>query len=134
MDQGQNTPQQPLQPRKSMRIDSNQKKTGETVEKVRRAFEAEEKLKKLAEKADLAKRKSADIIMAQSSIPKNKNTEVKKKNVVLNKPIAKKKIKLVMEKVKRVQNAVLLRTKTVKPQKSEVSSILGPYYFFHFSL
>ncbi|CAG9861227.1 unnamed protein product [Phyllotreta striolata] len=108
-------------PRKSMRIDNNLKKAEETVEKERRAFEAEEKLKKLAEKADLAKRKKSTGSPSSSLSQKLQNhySKTKQKEAVLNKPIAKNKIKYMMNKVKRVQSKVIFRTQSVKPAKNQ---------------
>ncbi|KAG5875656.1 hypothetical protein JTB14_018654 [Gonioctena quinquepunctata] len=110
--------QSTFQPRKSLRIDSNQKKAEELIEKEKRAFEAEEKLKKLAEKADLIKRKNSKItpknILAQNILNVG-NIGTKKKSSILNKPITKKKIQVVLKKMKK---SAVLKTQGVK-QKIE---------------
>uniref|UniRef100_A0A6P7GT77 Protein phosphatase 1D n=1 Tax=Diabrotica virgifera virgifera TaxID=50390 RepID=A0A6P7GT77_DIAVI len=104
------------QPRKSLRIDNNQKRVEENTGKERKAYEAEEKLKKLAEMADLAKRKATtSSLPSPAQILKAKNVEMKKKSGVLNKPIAKRNIKLVFEKVKKVQT--LSKASSIKGQK-----------------
>ncbi|XP_023019638.2 protein phosphatase 2C [Leptinotarsa decemlineata] len=104
------------QPRKSLRLDSTKKKTEEKVEKERKAFEAEEKLKKLAERAYLVKSKPRNINPKPSlaqKILKVKNIALKKKNRVLNKPVTKKKIQIVLKKMKK---SAVLKTKPVVPK------------------
>lgn len=86
-----------------MRIDHNQRKAEETVEKERKAFEAEEKLKRLAEKADLARKTTTNIpqkLSLAQKILRSKNINLKKKHLV-KKPITKKKIQMVLETMKR---------------------------------
>ncbi|KAJ8954255.1 hypothetical protein NQ318_005851 [Aromia moschata] len=103
------------QPRKSLRIDHNQKKAVEAVEKERKAFEAEEKLKKLAEKADLAKKK-LKLSIAQK-ILKSKPVNLKKKDAV-KKPLTKQKIQMVLEGVRKSVLPRRLPAKEEAPPKA----------------
>lgn len=96
------TDQSAVQPRKSMRIDHNQKKAVEVLEKERKAFEAEERLRKLAENSELSKKSNTNLqkLSLAQKILRSKNISLKKKNLV-KKPITKKKIQMVLETVKR---------------------------------
>lgn len=98
--------------RKSMRIDkinSSHKKIQETVVPQRKAFEAEEKLKKLAEQADLAKKMvSTSSKETNSSKSSQGISEENKKSSVAEGSDTKKKIQLVLQKVKKVQKKGLL--------------------------
>lgn len=97
------------------KINSTQKKTQETPTQHRRAFEAEEKLKKLAEQADLAKK----LIIAT---PKDSNTsksahgksEETKKSSTTSSVTSKKTLQLVLQKVKKVQKKGLLNAQKGK--------------------
>lgn len=92
-----------VQPRKSMRIDHNQRKAEETLEKEKKAFEAKEKLKRLAEKADPARKTTTNLpqkLSLAQKILRSKNINLKKKHLV-KKPITKKKIQMVLETMKR---------------------------------
>lgn len=100
-----------------MRIDkinnniNNKKKSQETTTPPRRAFEAEEKLKKLAEQADLAKKmvsaSSKETSPAKSSQVKAEET---KKSSKIQGVVTRKRIQLVLQKVKNVQKKNLLNT------------------------
>lgn len=105
LDADRNEAMQP--PRKSLRIDNKQKKAGGTEENERKAFEAEEKLKKLAQEADLAKRDGM---------------ERKKKSGLLNRSVTRRNIRRVFDKVKKVRETAVLKAKTIKAGKSQVSS------------
>ncbi|XP_057668002.1 uncharacterized protein LOC130900985 [Diorhabda carinulata] len=95
-------------PRKSARIDNNRKRVGGLVEE-RRAFEAEEKLKKLAEEADLVKRDGG-------------LSEGKKRTGLLSGPITKKGIKSMFDKVKKVRETAVMKAKGMKTKKLQVSA------------
>lgn len=99
-----------------MRIDkinnnANCKKLPETAAPHRRAFEAEEKLKKLAEQADLAK-KMVSTPSKESNSPKSSQgkTEESKKSSATQRAATRKKIQIVLQKVKNVQKKGLLNT------------------------
>ncbi|XP_056647402.1 uncharacterized protein LOC130452102 [Diorhabda sublineata] len=95
-------------PRKSARIDNNRKRVGGLVEE-RRAFEAEEKLKKLAEEADLVKRDGG-------------LSEGKKRSGLLSGPLTKKGIKSMFDKVKKVRETAVMKAKGMKTKKLQVSA------------
>lgn len=91
------------------KINSSQKKLQETPIKHRRAFEAEEKLKKLAEQADLAKKliSSTSKENNNSSRTQGKSEDSKRSSATQN-LVTKKKIQLVLQRVKQVQKKGLL--------------------------
>ncbi|CAH1118416.1 unnamed protein product [Phaedon cochleariae] len=114
------------QPRKSIRIDNNSKKTEEVEGKDRKAFQAEEKLKRLAKKADLAKQQIANPpkpSLAQK-ILRGVKEDAKKKSGVLNKPIAKKKIQGVLHKMKKKSSLLKTRRVKTKDEKKTLEKIL----------
>lgn len=89
-------------------INSNQKKSQESITSHRRAFEAEEKLKKLAEQADLAK-KMLNLLSKENAVPKSsqEKTEAYKKFVVTHSIVTRKKIQSALQKVTEVQRKSL---------------------------
>ncbi|KAJ8979813.1 hypothetical protein NQ317_001304 [Molorchus minor] len=101
-EQGENV----YKPRKSLRIDHNQKKAVETAENEKKASEAEEKLKKLAEQADLAKQKKTPLSITQKLL---KGKPANKKQKDLGKaPLTKKKLQVALSSVR--DSAVLKKT------------------------
>lgn len=100
--------------RKSMRIDKinknsiNQKKSQEPTTPPRRAFEAEEKLKKLAEQADLAKKMVSTPSKENSLAKSQEKTGENKKSSATQGAVTRKKFQLVLQKMKNVQKKGLL--------------------------
>lgn len=95
--------------RKSIRIDNinnNQKKIQEPTPHNRRAFQAEEKLKKLAEQADLAKKLNTSSSSKENNSP---NSQGKPEA-----SLTRRKIQLVLQTVKKVQKKTLISSQATK--------------------
>lgn len=104
-----------------MRIDkinsnnNNPKNLKETTTPPRRAFEAEEKLKKLAEQADLAKKMvSTSCKETNSTKSCQVKTEESKTSSATQGAVTRNRIQIVLQKVKKVQKKSLLNTQKRK--------------------